>query len=281
MTKLGSNRYGKSRVRLSRITRHGDRHDFNEWTVKVLLDGDFETSFTEADNSRILPTDTMKNTVYSLARASNAATIEAFAMELGDYLLANNPQVSGACVEIEEKAWERMIVDGAAEPTTFKLGGPELQTVRAVRDRAHEEWSVTSGVDGLVILKTTKSAFTGYIKDKLTTLKPATDRIFGTRATAKWEYADGSPDYAQVRARAIAAMLKEFAAHNSMSVQHTLFDMGKAALAAAPEIALITLTMPNLHHLLADLSPFGQDNPNHIFVPIDEPHGYIEATIER
>jgi urate oxidase len=280
MARLGENRYGKSRVRLSRITRQGDRHDFNEWSVKVLLEGEFETSFTEADNSKILPTDTMKNTVYSLARASKAATIEDFATELGDYLLANNPQVSGALVEIEEKAWERLLVDGAPDATTFKLGGPEVHTVRAVRDQGRE-WSVRSGIDGLVILKTTKSAFTGYIKDKLTTLKPATDRVFGTRATATWEYASGSPDHAQVRSRVIAALLKEFAAHDSMSVQHTLFDMGNAALAAAPEIARITLTMPNLHHLLADLTPFGQDNPNHIFVPIDEPHGYIEATLER
>jgi urate oxidase len=222
----------------------------------------------------------MKNTVYSVARDSKAVTIEEFATELGHYLLNNNPQVAKASVEIEEKAWERMIIDGAPEATTFKLGGPELHTVHAVRERGGA-WSVTPGVEGLVILKTTKSAFTGYIKDKLTTLKPVTDRIFGTRATVKWEFAAGSPDHAQVRARIIAALLKEFAAHDSMSVQHTLFDMGKAALAAAPEIARITLTMPNLHHLLADLSPFGQDNPNHIFVPIDEPHGYIEATIER
>jgi urate oxidase len=280
MARLGENRYGKSRVRLSRITRHGDRHDFNEWTVRVLLEGDFETSFTEADNSKILPTDTMKNTVYSIARDSKAATIEEFSTELGDYFLANNPQVSGALVEIEEKAWERLHIDGEPEATTFKLAGPEVHTVRAVRDQGRE-WSVRSGIDGLVILKTTKSAFTGYIKDKLTTLKPATDRIFGTRATATWEHATVSPDYAQVRSRILAALLREFAAHHSMSVQHTLFDMGKAALAAAPEIASITLTMPNLHHLLADLSTFGQDNPNHIFVPIDEPHGYIEATIER
>ena len=280
MARLGDNRYGKSRVRLSRITRREDRHEFNEWTVRVLLEGDFETSFTEAENSKILPTDTMKNTVYSIARASTAATIEGFAAELGDYLLANNPQVSGALVEIEEKAWERLHVDGAPEATTFKLGGPEVHTVRAVRDQGRE-WSIRSGVDGLTILKTTKSAFTGYIKDKLTTLKPATDRIFGTRATATWEYATASPDYAQVRSCIIRALLEEFAAHDSMSVQHTLFDMGKAALAAVPEIASIKLTMPNLHHLLADLSPFGQDNPNHIFVPIDEPHGYIEATIER
>ena len=280
MARLGENRYGKSRVRLSRITRHGDRHDFNEWTVGVLLEGDFEAAFRDADNSKILPTDTMKNTVYSVARDSKAATVEEFAIELCDFLLNNNAQVTKAEVEIEEKAWERSFVDGAPEATTFKLGGPELNTVHAQRQKGGA-WSIVPGVQGLVILKTTKSAFTGYIKDKLTTLKPATDRIFGTRATVNWEFAAGSPDYAKARSRIIAAILKEFAAHDSMSVQHARFDMGKAALAAAPEIARVTLVMPNLHHLLVDLSPFGQDNPNRIFAPIDEPHGYIEATIER
>jgi urate oxidase len=293
MARLGENRYGKSRVRLSRITRvhdpqSGQRHNFEEWTVRVLLQGDFDASFTDADNSCLLPTDTMKNTVYSLARGSKAAGIEEFAMELGDYLLANNAHVAKVSVEIDEKSWERLIVDGAPEATTFKLGGPEVQTVRALRARG-AAWQITSGIDGLTILKTTKSAFTGYIVDKLTTLKPATDRIFGTRATVAWDYAgpipntspDSALDFAAVRKRILAALLGEFAAHRSMSVQHTLYDMGKAALNAAPEIARIHLTMPNLHHLLADLSPFGQDNPNHIFVPIDEPHGTIEATIER
>ena len=140
--------------------------------MRVLLQGDFESISTAADNSKILPTDTMKNTVYSIARGStSSATIEEFALELGDYLLANNPQVSKASVEIEEKCWERLVVDGIAEATTFKLGGPELQTVHAERKR-EDAWKITSGVDGLTILKTTKSAFTGYIKDKLTTLKP-------------------------------------------------------------------------------------------------------------
>ena len=280
MARLGENRYGKARVRLSRITRTAERHEFNEWTVRVLLQGDFESSFTAADNSKILPTDTMKNTVYSIARGSSAATIEEFAMELGDYFLGNNSQVSKASIEIDEKSWKRLSVDAEPEATTFKLAGPELQTVQAERERGGG-WVVASGVDGLTILKTTKSAFTGYIKDRLTTLKPATDRIFGTCATIKWDYVSPTPRFSEVRARIITALLKEFAAHHSMSVQHTLFDMGKAALDAAPEIARIHLTMPNLHHLLADLSPFGQDNPNHIFVPIDEPHGYIEATIER
>lgn len=280
MARLGKNRYGKSRVRLSRITRRGDTHDFNEWTVHVLLEGEFESSFTQADNSRILPTDTMKNTVYSIARESKAETIEEFAMQLGDYLLGNNPQVAAASIDVEEKSWERLVMDGNPEPTTFKLGGPEVETVHAERNRVGD-WAIKSGVDGLTILKTTNSAFTGFIKDRLTTLKPATDRILGTCATIQWDYNSPRQDFKVVRTKILDALLKEFAAHNSMSVQHTLFDMGKAALAAAPEIACIHLTMPNLHHLLADLIPFGQDNPNHIFVPVDEPHGYIEATVER
>jgi urate oxidase len=280
MVRLGDNRYGKSRVRLSRITRRENCHDFQEWAVQVLLHGDFESSFTQGDNSKILPTDTVKNTVYSIARDSHAETIEEFAMELGDYLLNNNLQISKAIVEIEEKAWERMHCDGGAAPTTFRLCGPELNTVSATREK-NGKWEIAAGIDELTMLKTTKSGFAGYIKDRLTTLKPATDRIFGTSATVVWTYASAAPDYADVRLRILGSLLRTFAAHDSMSVQHTLFDMGKAALAAAPEIARVKLTMPNLHHLLADLSPFGQDNPNHIFVPIDEPHGFIEATIER
>jgi urate oxidase len=280
MARLGTNRYGKSRVRLSRITRHADRHDFQEWTVDVLLAGDFEASYTEADNSKVLPTDTMKNTVYAVARESESQTIEAFAMELGDFFLEHQPQVSAVIIGVEEKAWERVQVRETPEPTTFQLRGGELQTVQAERKR-DGAWTVTSGVEGLVILKTTHSAFTGFLVDKLTTLKPATDRILGTSATARWEFATRNADYATTRARILRTLLQAFAGHESKSVQHTLFDMGTAALDAAPEIARITLTMPNLHHLPADLSRFGQENPNHIFVPIDEPYGTIEATVER
>ncbi len=280
MARLGENCYGKSRVRLSRITRREGLHEFNEWTVQVLLEGDFDASFTGADNSKVLPTDTMKNTVYHAARQSTAATIEEFAMELGDCFLSRHSHISKAGIGIEEKAWERVMTDGVPEPATFRLGGPELQTAHAMRGK-NGVWAIQSGVDGLTILKTAKSAFTGFLQDRLTTLKSATDRILGTCARAIWDYAAPRPDYAQARERIVAALLRTFAAHDSMSMQHTLFEMGKQALEAAPEIARIRLTMPNLHHLLADLSPFGLDNPNHIFVPIDEPHGYIEATVER
>lgn len=280
MARLGRNRYGKSRVRISRISRHGERHTFQEWTVSILLEGEFEESFTDADNSRILPTDTVKNTVYSLARSSQATTIEEFAFELGDYFLKSHAHIASINIEIAERAWEPLVLKGRPEHTTFKLNGPELQTAHANRER-EGAWRIVSGVEHLTILKTTKSSFTGYIQDRLTTLKPAKDRILGTCASVRWEYASGVVDYARIRATVLDSLLRVFAEHDSKSVQHTLYDMGKAALAAVPEIARITLTMPNLHHLLADLSPFGQDNPNHIFVPIDEPHGYIEATVER
>jgi urate oxidase len=280
MAHLGENRYGKSRIRVMKVVRHETYHAMKEWSVRVLLHGDFESCFTEGDNSSILPTDTMKNTVYYLARESQAATLEEFAIELVEYLLANNPQVSKASAEIEEKSWEQLLVDGAAHATTYKLGGPELQTCEVSHQRGGE-LKITSGVDGLMILKTKKSAFTGYIKDKLTTLPESIDRIFGTRATATWEYAFSPLNYASTRATAIATLLQVFAEHNSLSVQHTLYDIGKAMLTASPEIARVKLTMPNLHCNLVDLSRFGQDNPNQIFVPIDEPHGYIEAVIER
>jgi urate oxidase len=280
MASLGENRYGKSRVRVMKVVRHETHHAMKEWNVRVLLHGDFESCFTAGDNCNILPTDTMKNTVYYLARESQAATLDEFAIELIDYLLTNNPQVSKASAEIEEKSWERALIDGAPHPTTYRMNGPELQTTEAIRERGGE-LQVTSGIDGLMILKTTKSAFTGYIKDKLTTLPESTDRIFGTRATVAWEYLALPEDYAAIRAAATATLLKVFAEHDSLSVQHTLYDVGAAMLEAVPEMARVKLTMPNLHCNLVDLSRFGQENPNQIFVPIDEPHGYIEAVIER
>ena len=280
MVTLGENRYGKSRVRLMKVVRHETHHAMKEWNVRVLLHGDFETCFTAGDNSKILPTDTMKNTVYYLARESNAATLEEFAIELVKFLLANNPQVSKASVEIEEKSWQQMIIDGQPHPTTYQLGGPELQTAEIIQQRGGP-LQITSGIDGLTILKTTKSAFTGYIKNVQTTLPESTDRIFGTRATVAWEYLETPADYAAVRATTLQTLLKVFAEHDSLSVQHTLFDIGAAILAAIPQMARVKLTMPNLHCNLVDLSRFGQTNPNQIFVPIDEPHGYIEAVIER
>lgn len=280
MAYLAQNRYGKSRVRLVKVTRLADRHEMKEWTVGVYLEGDFESCFTIGDNSKILPTDTMKNTVYFVARDSTATTMEEYAKELVDFLLSRNAQVSSASVEIVEKPWQHVPVHGAPHPTTFQQSGPDVHTCTVTRTQGGQ-FSIRAGVRGLVILKTTKSAFTGYIKDELTTLPETRDRLFGTEAEITWNYGHNNPAFAEVREWIMRTLLTSFAEHDSLSVQHTLYAMGTDVLAAAPAVTEITLTMPNRHCLLVDLSRFGQDNPNEIFVPIDEPHGYIEARITR
>ena len=188
MTKLRENRYGKSRVRLVRVKRHAGANDFQEWSVDVLLRGDFANCFAEGENSRILPTDTMKNTVYSVARSSNAACMEDFAKELTEFLLRRNPQVSEAEVSVSQKAWEHLNTQGKPHPTTFVQSSGECQTTSVVR-KQNGELAVVSGLENLVIMKTADSAFSGYIKDSLTTLPESADRLFGTAVRASWTYA--------------------------------------------------------------------------------------------
>lgn len=280
MAKLEENRYGKSGVRLVQVKRHADRHDFHEWTVDVLLQGDFASCFVDGDNSKILPTDTMKNTVYSVARRSTADSMEKFAMELIDFLLARNPQVSQAEVSVREKTWEHLKVRGKTHPTTFVNSSEENQTTKVSRGQAGP-FSVVSGLDHLVIMKTAASSFQGYIKDSLTTLAESSDRLLGTAVCANWSYKTSDLPFCSLRAKIRETLLGVFANHTSKSVQHTLFAMAERVLEDIPEVDDIELTMPNKHCLLVDLSRFGQDNPNQIFVPTDEPHGYIEARVSR
>ena len=280
MITLAENSYGKSRVRVVKVKRHADRHDFCEWTVEILLEGDFESCFVDGDNSKILPTDTMKNTVYSLARNSSAGCIEDFGKELVAFFLERNPQVAAARAKLGEKLWEHLIVNGQPHPTAFVQSSSERQTTEiAMRRNGAQE--VSSGFENLVILKTAGSEFVGFVKDSLTTLPEVTDRLFGTAVAAHWNYADPVAAFSTLRLKIRELLLKVFAEHTSKSVQHTLYAMGRCILANVPEVSEIELTMPNKHCLLADLSRFGQDNPNEIFVPIDEPHGTIRARIRR
>jgi urate oxidase len=280
MIELAENRYGKSRVRLMKVTRHDHGHDLREWTVQVLLKGDFDTAHLDGDNSKILPTDTMKNTVYSIARSSKATSMEDYARELADFLLGRNPQVESASVRVEGTMWKHLTIDSKPHPSAFMRGSGELQTTTVERAQGGA-FHILSALDNLVILKTANSAFEGYIKDSLTTLKETSDRLFGTAVRAEWRYTSCDLDFDAVRATIRETMLRTFANHDSKSVQQTLYAMAESALEEVSEIDDIEITMPNKHCLLVDLSRFGQDNPNEIFVPTDEPHGYIQARIRR
>ena len=284
IAKLTTNRYGKSRIRLMRVTRHDDHNDVDEWTVQVLLSGDFETVHTLGDNSKILPTDTVKNTVYSVARSSSAESMEDFAKQLVDFLLLRNAQVQSVEVVIASTLWKRLTVDGKPHPTAFMRGSDERQTATVSRGQGGA-FAITSGLEQMTIMKTAQSGFVGYIKDSLTTLPETTDRLFATALKADWPYtvkaiAEGI-DFNKVRMHLREKMISTFANHNSLSVQQTLYAMAEAALAHTDIIDEVSMLMPNKHNLLVDLGRFGQTNPNHIFVPTDEPHGTIEATVRR
>jgi urate oxidase len=280
MIELAENRYGKSRVRLMKVTRSPKGNELREWTVQVLLTGDFDTAHYEGDNSKILPTDTMKNTVYSVARKSSAISMEDFAKELVDFLLGRNPQVSSVSVAVEGTMWKRLTVDGKPHPTSFMRGSGEIQTTTVSRGRT-DGFLIQSGFKDLIVMKTADSGFEGYIVDELTTLKETGDRLFCTAVSAEWRYTVQTLAFDAMRTALREAMIKTFANHKSKSVQETLYEMGKSALERVAEVDRIDLIMPNKHCLPVDLSRFGQDNPNEIFVPTDEPAGHIEARVRR
>jgi urate oxidase len=279
--KLTENSYGKSDVRLTKVTRHPDgRHDLKELSVGIQLHGDFARCYTHGDNSSIVPTDTMKNTVYALARSHPIDAVEDFADLLARHFLDSFDHVARAVVQVSDVLWERLAINGQPHEHSFVGGSSERRTCSLSVDRT-DATRVESGIDGLVVLKTTKSGFVGFIHDKFTTLKETTDRIFATRITARWEYYDGTHDWNRCHQRTRRALLDIFATHDSLAVQQTLYAMGEAALAACDQIKRIKLTMPNQHHLLVNLQPFGLDNANEIFVPTDEPFGLISGTIAR
>ena len=275
MPELAWNRYGKSRVRLVKVRRppNSPQHELVDLTIDVLLEGTFDAVYVDGDNRECVATDTMKNTVYALARQDPVAEVEAFASRIADHFFTK-PAVERARISAVEHRWERL----AASPHAFVQPGGEQWTAEVTRD-AHGS-TIVSGLTNLVVLKTTDSAFAGFPRDAFTTLPETEDRIMATSVTASWTYRAGTTAFA-VRERIRAALVETFAVHVSRSVQHTLYAMAEAALAACTEVTDITLTMPNRHHLLVDLKPFGLDNPNEVFVATDQPFGLIEATVRR
>jgi urate oxidase len=277
---LAENSYGKSSVRVMKVKRDRPLHTVWEWKVEVLLSGDFASCFTAGDNTAILPTDTMKNTVYSRARESSAECIEDFALELARFFLSRNPQVEHVAINIDSTSWEHALVQGKPHPSTFVRGSSESQTTTVTCAQGGNA-SVTSGLENLVILKTANSGFEGYLRDSLTTLPETADRLFGTAMRARWKYKTAVGAFDPLRSKLRDTLIQAFAEHDSKSVQHTLYAMAQATLEAAPEIVDMELAMPNKHCLLVDLARFGQTNPNQIFVPTDEPYGNIVARIVR
>ena len=279
MAKLTGHRYGKARVRVLKILRDGPVHTLKDLDVAAHLQGDFESSYTSGDNTKVVPTDTIKNTINIFARQHLGPEIERFALMLGEHFLTRYQQVREAELQISERQWERLTVDGAPHPHSFKAGSEGRMSTRVTCDRTTK--TVRSGIRDLVILKSTASGFENYPKDEFTTLPETADRILATSFSATWTFKNQPDNYNRANEAILAAMLKVFTKNYSPSAQTTLFQMGEAALAACAEISALDLAMPNKHCLLINLAPFGLENKNEVFVPTDEPHGDIVATVSR
>lgn len=271
MPSLGPNRWGKSEVRLSKVHRGDAVDDFSDITVQVLLEGDVERAHTQGDNSSVVPTDTMQNTIYALAQDSLTEDLEAFGAVLGGHFL-ESPAVSKASVTISQRLWTRQ------SKTGFIGGGSERRLAEVIRG---SEEQTGAGIAGLVVLKTRGSAFAGFPRDRYTTLPETEDRLLATSVTARWVYS-GMPDDTTVTwNRARDSLLERFFDDWSASVQHQGFQMAEAVLDTVPEITEISFHLPNQHHLPFDLARFDLPDLGIIFHPVSEPYGDIALTVRR
>jgi len=286
---LGENRYGKAENRVFRVTRHGDTHEILDLNVSVQLLGDFLDTHLTGDNTKVLPTDTQKNTVFALSHQLGPLEPEAFGIALARHFLSTQSHVSGAEIRIERFPWERIECRGKPHPRAFRRDGSHVRvaTVRAARDGSELRAWVTSGIEDLVVLKTGDSAFKGYVRDRFTTLKETDDRIMATEVSARWRWSDSDPaalervDWAASHRAAMDALQGTFADHYSLSLQQTLYAMGEQLLTEQLGIAAVRLSLPNKHHFVVDLSAFGMDNRNEVHIAADRPYGFIEAVVQR
>ena len=276
---LGPNRYGKQRVRVLKLIRKPAQHVVKELTVSVLLHGDFSAAHLGGDNSAIVATDTVKNTIHGLAKDCLGENSEAFALALADHFLTRYSHIEAVEVDLRERVWQRLLIDGAPHPHSFidRAQGVPLVSLKKSRDA----FTLWSGITYLIVMKTTEAAFAGFPRCEFTTLEEATDRIVATSIFAQWNYTALDLDFAKLNERILTTMLGVFAQEFSPSVQRTLFQMGEAALQAVSGIAAVELKLPNKHYLGIDLAPFGRENANEVFLPTDEPHGEIEAIVQR
>ena len=273
--RLGPNQYGKAEVRIVKVTRDTPTHEIEDLNVTSQLRGDFSATHLTGDNSLVVATDTQKNTIYGLAREHGIGSPEDFLLLLGKHFTSSFDWVTGGRWAADAYTWERI----GGHDHAFVRSGRETRTTVLTLDG--DEAVIVSGLKDLVVLKSTGSEFHGFPRDRFTTLVETDDRILATAVTATWRYTTTELDFNALYAAIRDRLLEVFADVHSLALQQTLYAIGAAVLEDHEVVAEVSLSMPNKHHFLVDLEPFGLDNPNEIFFPADRPYGLIEATIER
>ncbi|MFI9599588.1 factor-independent urate hydroxylase [Streptomyces sp. NPDC052043] len=286
---LGRNQYGKAENRVVRITRDGTTHHIKDLNVSVALSGDMEEVHYSGSNAHVLPTDTTKNTVFAFAKEHGIESAEQFGIHLARHFVTSQDSIHRARIRIEEYAWERIgtaDADSAADQGghSFVRKGQETRLTQITYDG--ESWEVVSGLKNLTVMNSTDSEFWGYVKDKYTTLKEDYDRILATDVSARWRFnwtddEQQTPHWEKSYEQAKQHMLQAFAETYSLSLQQTLYQMGARIIDNLGEIDEVRFSLPNKHHFLADLEPFGLKNDREVYYAADRPYGLIEATVLR
>jgi urate oxidase len=276
---LGKNQYGKAENRVVRIYRETPRHEIHDINVSTCLRGDFSAAHLTGDQADVLPTDTQKQTAYAYAKEKGLRSIEDYGLALARHFVNDVAPVQGARIEIDEYAWQRAIVDGSEHDHTWIRTGQEVRTAAVVVD-GDGEW-VIGGLKDLIILKSTGSEFAGFLTDPYTVLEPTHDRVMATSLTTQWRFTTTDVAWDEVYHGVRSELVKQFAVVQSLALQQTLYEMGKAVLENYPVIAEVRLSAPNRHHFVYDLSPFGLENNNEVFHADDRPYGLIQATVIR
>ena len=278
-SRLGANQYGKAENRVVRIYRDTARHEIVDLNVSTTLRGDFAAAHVDGDQRDVLPTDSQKNTAFAYAKEHGVRSPEDYALALGHHLLEAVPKAEAATIRVEQYPWDRITVNGRGHDHAFVRRGDSVRTSEAVVTRSDEV--VMSGVQDLILLKSTGSEFRGFLKDRYTTLHETDDRILATSLVAHWRYGSTDVAWNDAYGAIVTAVLETFADTYSRALQETLYRMGDAALAARPEVCEISFSAPNKHHFLVDLEPFGLRNDGEVFIAADRPYGLIEATVVR
>ncbi|MCW4355943.1 urate oxidase [Hoyosella sp. YIM 151337] len=283
---LGSNQYGKAENRVVRIYRDTPRHEIRDLTVSTALRGNFTVAHTHGDQSPVLPTDTQKQTVYAFAKTHGGGSIEDYGLALARHFVDNTPPVTGARIEIDEHAWERVTASGAEHAHTWTQRGPEVRTaaITISGDGSSQQAWVIGGIKDLVILKSTGSEFHDFLTDEFTVLEPTDDRVMATSLVAQWRFAgtERTGEAWDVVYHSVRQIITEtFATHHSLALQQTLYQIGKNVLEEHEELVEMRLSAPNRHHFVYDIERFGIENHNEVFHADDRPYGLIQATVVR
>jgi urate oxidase len=270
--------YGNSRVRLLKVRRRHGAHDLRELAVAVCFQGDYDDSYTAGDNSEVLPIETMENTVYALAAGRELDEPETFGMRLAEHFLDRNLRLQRVRIDLAEHPWRRIETSGPGAGSVFERDGHETRLAVVTANR--QQTVVEGGLADLTILKSARSSFTGFVRDEFTTLPEIEDGLLSLSVKARWHYRHTEIKFGEAWDAVRRTLLEAFAVHDGRSVQHTLHAMAQAVVDAVDAVAGIHLTLSSRYHRPLDVSRFGLA-PGEIFVPADEPHGLIEATVSR